>query len=491
MSAAGGYALVVLQTFVVAALATWTVRGVARRRGWLAPTRPDRWHSEPTALYGGVGIFAGFALGLLWHVPWSPYMATLLVLTGAMFATGLVDDALDIRPQTKVGLQIAGGLLLYAGGFNFNEVFPWWFDLGVVVFWVVAITNAMNLLDNMNGLAAGTAVIAGLSRLMLSHDTGNLEGALASAVLVGAVLGFLVFNFPRASIFMGDGGSFTIGFALAALNLSNGQAYTKSTFSIFIFPVVALALPIFDTAFVSVVRYFSGRAISQGGRDHTSHRLVAIGLSETWAVVILWIISAASGVIAYLLYHVGFSYAVYAMAIVVLGLALFGIVLSRVRVYAEGAAPDGPAAAWGFTLRGELLYKRQILWVLLDAITVVLVLGAVLPVPTGAASSVEASSMGVASAASAASVLMGLFALGLYRWDWIQFGWPVLARVIAGALLGVVAIFIWERVVAVAVPSAPLDLAAAWLAIIAAICGTRILVRGMDAWLHRLGGRRG
>ena len=367
-------ALVVAQTFLVAAMATWLIRGAARRRGWLAPPRPDRWHREPTALYGGVGIFAGFALGLLWHVPWSPFMGALLVLTGIMFVTGLVDDATDIRPQTKIVLQLVGGLLLYAADFHFNSAFAWWLDMGIVVFWVVAITNAMNLLDNMNGLAAGTAVIAGVSRLLLFHQTGNVEGVLASAVFIGAVLGFLVFNFPRASIFMGDGGSFTIGFALAALNLTNGESYSKSVFSIFVFPVMALALPIFDTTLVSVARYFSGRAISQGGRDHASHRLVAIGLSETSAVLMLWTISAAAGVIAYLLYNVGFSYAMFAVAILVLGLALFGAVLSRVRVYPEGTEPDGPASAWGFTLPGELLYKRQMLWVILDGITVVLAL---------------------------------------------------------------------------------------------------------------------
>ena len=299
MAAGLQFAAVIATTFALSAGATSIVRRLARQQKWLAPPRPDRWHSEPTALHGGVGIFVAFALGLLWHLPWSPFVAGLLGVTGVMFVTGLVDDTSDIRPQTKVVLQVAGGLLLYAADFHFNDSFPWFLDMGIVVFWVVAITNAMNLLDNMNGLAAGTAVIAGLTRLLLFHQIGNVDGALASAVFVGAVLGFLVFNFPRASIFMGDAGSFTVGFALAALNLTSGQAYSKTVFSIFVFPVLALALPIFDTTFVSVMRYFSGRAISQGGRDHTSHRLVAIGLSETRAVLILWSISAAGGAIAY------------------------------------------------------------------------------------------------------------------------------------------------------------------------------------------------
>jgi UDP-GlcNAc:undecaprenyl-phosphate GlcNAc-1-phosphate transferase len=477
-------ALVVMQTFVVAAAATWVIRAAARQRGWLAPPRPDRWHREPTALYGGVGIFAGFAAGLLWHVPWSPFMGALLVLTGAMFVTGLVDDATDIRPQTKIVLQLVGGLLLYAADFHFNSAFAWWLDLGIVVFWVVAITNAMNLLDNMNGLAAGTAVIAGVSRLLLFRETGNVEGALASAVFVGAVLGFLVFNFPRASIFMGDGGSFTIGFALAALNLTNGESYSKSVFSIFIFPVMALALPIFDTTLVSVARYFSGRAISQGGRDHASHRLVAIGLSETSAVLTLWTISAAAAVIAYLLYNVGFSYAMFAAAILVLGLALFGAVLSRVRVYPEGTEPDGPASAWGFTLPGELLYKRQMLWVILDGITVVLALSVAFELARESSAPPDLS-------AAVACVVVGLFTMGLYRWDWVHFGATVAVRIVVGAAAGLVATAVLQRVIALGEPFSALMLGMAWLLVSASVCGTRIAIRIIDRWLHRLGGLRG
>lgn len=480
------WAIVIAQTFGLAAAVTWLVRRVARRRGWLAPLRPDRWHREPTALHGGVGIFTAFALGLLWHLPWSPFMAALLGVTTVMFLTGLVDDTADIRPQTKVVLQVAGGLLLYAADFHFNDAFPWWLDLGIVVFWVVAVTNAMNLLDNMNGLAAGTAVIAGVSRLLLFQQTGNADGVLASAVFIGAVLGFLIFNFPKASIFMGDGGSFTIGFALAALNLTGGQAYSKTAFSIFVFPVLALALPIFDTAFVSVMRYFSGRAISQGGRDHTSHRLVAIGLSETTAVVILWSISAAAGAIAYLLYNVGFNYALFAAAILLLGLVLLGIVLSRVRVYEEGAAPDGPAAAFGFTLPGELVYKRQILWVLVDAVTVVLALNAALTMwlPATAASAAE-------SVLPAVAVMMALLAFGVYRWDWALFGWPLAARMVAGTALGVLIgtlVHGWSSTAPRWSAGAALG---AVLLVTGSVCATRVAVRILDRWLHTLGGARG
>jgi UDP-GlcNAc:undecaprenyl-phosphate GlcNAc-1-phosphate transferase len=303
-------------------------------------------------------------------------------------------------------------------------------------------------------------------------------------VFIGAVLGFLVFNFPRASIFMGDGGSFTIGFALAALNLTSGQAYSKTVFSIFVFPVLVLALPLFDTTFVSVVRYFSGRAISQGGRDHTSHRLVAIGLSETTAVVTLWTISAAGALTALILYNAGFSYALFSGAIVILGLALFGIVLSRVRVYAEGAEPDGPASAFGFTLPGELVYKRQILWVLLDAVTVVLAINAALELMRVAAAA-------AATVLPAAGVMIALLGVGLYRWDWVQFGMPITWRVGAGAAGGLLAGAVADYATSTTPVWSPASLATAWLLVAASVCGTGMAIRALDRWLHQWGGVRG
>jgi UDP-GlcNAc:undecaprenyl-phosphate GlcNAc-1-phosphate transferase len=487
--------LAVLQTFLMSAGATWLVRQVARRRGWLAPLRPDRWHREPTAQYGGVGIFAGLVGGLVVTLPPSRPIVTLMALTGVMFFTGLLDDARDLRPQTKVVLQMASGLLLYVGGYHFNDAIVWWVDLAVVVLWVVAITNAMNLLDNMNGLAAGTAVIAGASRLVLFHQTGNAEGAMASAVFIGAVTGFLVFNFPRASIFMGDSGSFTIGFALAALNLSSSEAYSKTLFSILVFPALALALPIFDTAFVSMARYFSGRAISQGGRDHASHRLVAIGLGETTAVVILWAISAVAGAVAFLLYNVGFSYAIYGATILLLGLALFGIVLARVRVYPEGTEPAGPASASGFPLPGELLFKRLILWTVLDAVTTVLALAVMLELNGFGADSgltlatPAAGGRPAALALSVAAILLGLFAAGLYRGDWQQFGPGVLARLAAGVTVGLLATAVMQRLGNVADPWGVVFLAKAWAAVALSLGATRLGVRVIDGWLHLLGAR--
>ena len=483
MIGAADFARIIGLVFLTSAVATFVVRAIARRRSWLAAPRPDRWHREPTALFGGVAVFIAFSSGIVATLPLTRPLVGLLALTSVMFLTGLVDDIRDIRPQSKLVVQLASGFLLYVSGYHFNEALPWWLDLGIVVFWVVAITNAMNLLDNMNGLAAGTAVIAGVFRLLLYLQTGNTEGAIASAVFVGAVAGFLIFNFPRASVFMGDSGSFTIGFTLAALNLTSSEAFTKSLFSVLLFPGIFLAIPIFDTAFVSVIRYFSGRAVSQGGRDHTSHRLVAVGLSETAAVLTLWLISIVSGTLAFVLYEVGFSYAWFFGALLILGLVLFGVVLGRIRVYPEGdRAAD---VAHGFVLPGEVRYKRQMLWIVLDVVTIVLALhaAALLVLPDAIENPAWFNTARLVPV-TVAVVLVTLFARGMYRVDWQEVGLRDVRTMVGGATLGMVAT--WLLGVTVLGPElvAPRLLIVAWGAIVLGLGGTRVFVRTLDEKLR-------
>ncbi len=468
-----------LAAFAVSAVCTAAIRALAHRRSWLALPRADRWHTKPTALFGGVAVYIAFAGGLLLFVPPSRPLIGLVALTTVMAVTGLVDDIRDLRPQIKLVTQLVCGLLLYAVGYHFNDAIPWWIDLGIVVFWVVAITNAMNLLDNMNGLAAGIAVIAGVFRLLLYLRTGNTDGAIASSVFVGAVAGFLVFNFPRATVFMGDVGSFTIGFALAALNLSNSEGFSKSLFSILLFPVLVLAIPIFDTAFVSVQRYFSGRAVSQGGRDHTSHRLVAVGLSESSAVLILWAISIAAGATAFVLYDVGFSYAWFFGALLVLGMVLFGVALGRIRVYPEDISPvpSGP----GFVLPSEWMYKRQSLWVLLDLVTIVLALyaSAVLLEPSAAAAGTWVETSLLAPVAVVA-VLVTLVARGLYRVDWQDVGVREVRTIAGGAAIGLAAAWLLDAMVLGTERLGTRLVIAAWGAMVIALGGTRVFVRTLD-----------
>jgi UDP-GlcNAc:undecaprenyl-phosphate GlcNAc-1-phosphate transferase len=488
----GRYLLIALTTFAVSAVLTAAVRRVGLLRGWLVLPRADRSHTQPTALFGGVAIFVALALGLLAFTPMSRPLPGLLALTTAMFSLGLADDLWDLRPQTKLVAQIAGGLLLYVLDFHFNANLPWLLDLAIVVLWVVGITNAMNLLDNMNGLCAGTAIIAAAFRWMLYVEDGNPTAAAATAVFLGAVLGFFVFNFPRASIFMGDAGSLVVGFFLAALNLTSGESYSKNLLSILFFPVMVLALPIFDTAFVSLVRSFSGRAVSQGGRDHTSHRLVAVGLSETAAVVILYGISIAGGTTAYALYRTGFSYAWFLAGLVVLGLTLFGVFLASVKVYPEDQVPwDAETRTKGrFSLVADFKYKRTVLWVLVDTLTILVAwYAAVLVRYGGTAAWPQELAWFIESAPVAiVTVLLGLQVRGLYRSDWHHFSLHEVRAIVTGAAVGLVAAFLIAGGLGGAAARPSLALIA-FCATVLTLAGTRLFVRNLaELFLHEAHG---
>ena len=268
---------------------------------------------------------------------------------------------------------------------------------------------------------------------------GNVEGATQSAVFFGAVLGFLVFNFPRASIFMGDAGSLVVGFCLAALNLTSAESYSRGLISVLFFPVLVLAIPIFDTALVSVVRMVSGRAVSQGGRDHTSHRLVAVGLSETTAVLILYGISIAGGAIAFALYQIEFSYVWFLGVLLVMALLLFGAFLGSVKIYPEDQLPPGVAVSdRSLKLVTDFRFKRVVLWVLVDTMTIFVAWYATFFVRYAHTPTWPAELERFTSSAPIAviAVLVGLAMRGLYRTDWVHFSVHEIQAIVTGTAAG-------------------------------------------------------
>jgi UDP-GlcNAc:undecaprenyl-phosphate/decaprenyl-phosphate GlcNAc-1-phosphate transferase len=481
--ALASYLLAAATVFAASLVLTWTTRRVALTRGWVEHPRADRWHSRATARFGGFGILGGLLVGAAAFAPFTFELQALALLTLGMFAVGLLDDLTGLRPQTKLVAQLAAGVLLYISGFRFNSALPWAIDFFVVLFWVVAITNAMNLLDNMDGLAAGIAVIAGCFRFLLYYTDGNDTGAMLSVIFVGAVAGFLVFNFSPASIFMGDCGSFVIGFLLAALNLTTSQMYAKSLVAILLFPALVLAIPIFDTAFVSVVRWFSGRSVSQGGADHTSHRLVAVGLSERQAVLVLYALSIASGGVAYVLYRVGFSYAWFGAAMCVLGLILFGIYLSSISVYPErGLASARVDQAPRFMLPTYFPYKRAMLWVIVDviALTIAYYCGFLFRYGHTTEWDTQLPLFIRTAPFAVAALLVSVSVFGVYRSDWQTFSLHEVKRIVAGVTLGTA---VHALVVFVGFGlelGAILTLALAWGAAVLALTGARGVVRALS-----------
>jgi UDP-GlcNAc:undecaprenyl-phosphate GlcNAc-1-phosphate transferase len=342
-------------------------RVLAIRLGVVAHPRNDRWHREVIPLLGGVAIGMALLIGTL-VTGVARDTAVPLIACMAIFVMGLVDDVMALKPFTKLIGQIA----MAAAVVYFDHRLYWvdsrLLDSVLTMVWLVGLTNAFNLLDNMDGLCAGIALVVAVMLMIglatgASRDLARPEVAFL-AVMAGAVSGFLVYNFPPASIFMGDSGALMLGFGLAMLTLGNeGVRGSRSdVVSAIAGPVFVLMIPIFDTTLVTVLRLLAGRSPAVGGRDHSSHRLVAMGLSERSAVLVLWLLAGIGGGIGVLLRSASDGVSLAVGAAFVLLMCGLAFLLGRVRVYHEAHAP-----ANGFTLiTSGLSYKRRLVEVLVD-----------------------------------------------------------------------------------------------------------------------------
>src|SRR3954471_17400884 len=285
-----------IATLVCAVLTALTI-AIARKRQWVFEPRSDRWARKPVAKFGGVPIVLTLlATTALLHLPLR--LQLVVGLSACMALLGLADDVFQAPAWAKFGIQ----LLIAAAATWSGIVYPLFLsnaaNVAFTIFWLVAITNAFNLLDNMDGLSPGVGLITALNTALILSAPNDPLSWLAMA-FAGTLLGFLVFNFYPAKIFMGDTGSLLLGFLLACFSVLSAQRIS-STISILFVPALVFFLPLFDMALVSVTRRINGRAISAGAKDQRSHRLVMLGLSDRKAVVTLYAIAAASGLVAYL-----------------------------------------------------------------------------------------------------------------------------------------------------------------------------------------------
>lgn len=362
-----------LVSFALAVALTPAVRVLARRWGFIAKPKTDRWHKKPTAMMGGVAIWLAVTLTIVTLVPHTAAGWVIIGAASFLFLVGFVDDWLHIKPYQKLIGQVIGAAIVV----NYGLVLPWTRSLPanmvITIFWLIGITNAINLLDNMDGLATGIAAIASGFLTLNFITAGQTTEALMLGVFTAALLGFLIYNSNPASIFMGDSGSMFIGFFLASaalINVAGGRS--RSFVPVLAVPILVLFIPIFDTTFVTVLRKLAGRAASQGGRDHTSHRLVALGLSEKRAVLLLYALAAVSGLLAIMVRQLKPDVGLALLAIFTIGLTLLGVFLARARGYNEEdqvlVARDNPL----FAFLVDFSYKRRIFEVLLDVVLIVL-----------------------------------------------------------------------------------------------------------------------
>ena len=406
-------------SFVGVCALTPLVRALARRWGIVARPKVDRWHKKPTALLGGIAIAATVTAVDLALLPCTPQALMVLGASVFLFLVGLVDDLLNLKPYQKLIGQVVGAALVVSSGL----ALPWTgsmpLNTAITIFWLVGITNAVNLLDNMDGLAAGIAAI-GAAFLALNFQADGLPAEVQMLAVFGAaLLGFLVYNSHPATIFMGDCGSMFIGFHLASLALLHPVGGRSRGFlPVLAVPVLILFIPIFDTLFVMVLRKLAGRAVSQGGRDHTSHRLVALGLSERRAVWMLYGFAAVSGLLGLLVRGAALDVGTAAIAGYTILLAILGVHLAGVKVYDEAevrAARDKPLVAF---LAG-LTYKRRIFEVLLDSALIVLSYYAAYALVYGPIGEGEPQRRFLTAVPVMLVVKLGTFlALGVYRGLW-------------------------------------------------------------------------
>jgi UDP-GlcNAc:undecaprenyl-phosphate/decaprenyl-phosphate GlcNAc-1-phosphate transferase len=357
--------LTFLSAFAVTAVLVLLTIQLCRKHGWVCKPHADRWHKGTPAFFGGVPLFVGFASLSIAFIPRSDYAVWRLIgIASLMFVLGLCDDIYRLTPAWK----LAGQLLLAGFLVSMGVFYPVRASMtvnGVVsVLWLVGITNAFNLLDNMDGLSAGIALIAAGYSTVFAAMAGYRDQAVIVALAAGAIAGFLVFNFRPARIFMGDSGSLLIGFVLGAASiLQVTHAHGASAWVLT--PAMLLAIPIFDTLFVSVTRSLRGQPISQGGMDHSSHRLVRLGLQEQRAVLLLYALSAGSGAVALLTRHSS-SAAIPGLIGVWLFLLLFGIHLFQDEVKHDVLASDTANPL------SRRLFARDMLVFLLDPLAIAL-----------------------------------------------------------------------------------------------------------------------
>ena len=368
-----------LLAFPACALTLLAVLRTPLARWIVSAPRPDRWNTHATPQIGGVGIFVGLAVGALVSIrfgilqmPLRPiegeFLQALGVLGGCaiLFVFGLLDDAFHLPPVAKLTGQLGAVALALSTGSGVTLVHNHWLQIAIAVLWLVGITNAFNLLDNMDGLAASLAAIAAsffaIDAAWIHPNRLVLVLALA---LLGACLGFLPFNIwpgRSASVFMGDSGSQVLGFALASAGLASTSNVAETTIATLILPVLVLAVPILDTTLVMIVRLLEGRPIYQGGRDHTSHRLVLRGLTERRAVVLLALMSVLLGgtSLAYLVIHDSKVTAIGVLLTFAL-LVQIGSFLGNVEQHPEAIAA-GPTSL----LRMFVFHRRRLIEVVVD-----------------------------------------------------------------------------------------------------------------------------
>jgi UDP-GlcNAc:undecaprenyl-phosphate/decaprenyl-phosphate GlcNAc-1-phosphate transferase len=357
------------------------VRKYSLKTGHVNHPRDDRWNQNPVANLGGIAIFSSFIMSLIifdlinrvmlkdlyeFRIQWDLLLGSVVV-----FLLGLYDDFKTLSPPQKLIGQIMAASVVIYGGYTTqffsprieNVVLAQIPNIILTFIWIIGITNAINLIDNMDGLAGGISLIAALFLSYFFLTAGNTNLGFLTVSIAGSVLGFLIFNFPPASIFMGDSGSLFLGFTLAVMAIAR-QPQASNVLAVMGVPTLIFLIPIIDTSMVFFTRILRGASPVKGGKDHTSHRLVAFGFSERKVLLILFGVAILSGLVAAQLESIRYWYSLVIVPVLVLTFALFTAYLGGLKVVDTPNIPQREKAIP--RIIGDLTYRIRILEIILD-----------------------------------------------------------------------------------------------------------------------------
>jgi UDP-GlcNAc:undecaprenyl-phosphate GlcNAc-1-phosphate transferase len=424
-------------SFLISLAIVPVIRHLSIRYVILATPRVDRWHSKSTPKIGGVGIFCAFGISLVVIYFFSPnqtYNWALFAGSGLIFILGLVDDLKQISPPAKLIGQIIAAAIVVFFGRNIDFFADDFLNILVTFLWLVGITNAINLLDNMDGLAGGVSFISAVLLSILFWRSGKQDLIIVSLSLAGGLLGFLIFNFPPASIFMGDSGSLFLGFTLSALAIAR-VPQASNLLAVMGVPTLLFLLPILDTSLVTITRILRGQSPTQGGKDHTSHRLIAFGLSERQTVIVLYIVASSAGILGIIIESLNYAISLILIPLLLVTLALLTAYLGRLKVIPPGSTTPGQRSFASLMI--NLTYRGRILEIALDLFLISITYYLAFWIHFGA--SIEnnldifINSLPIALAGSYISFLV----FGIYRGVWQYLDIQDLLRYIKAALAAV------------------------------------------------------
>ena len=304
------YFLIVIVAFVISfAVTPFAIKIAPKINAMDVPKDARRMHTKAMPRFGGISMFLGTETALALFLHNDPKVLTILFGGACIYVIGVIDDIRGMGAKLKFILQILTAIVVYIGGIQIDFVknpfdeeayifFPGWLSFLITVLWVVGITNTVNLIDGLDGLAAGVSAIASGCIAYTAVLSGQFDVGLAMLAVSGGALGFLPFNFHPAKIFMGDSGSLFLGFMIAAISILGS---TKgATLIATIVPFLVLGLPIFDTTFAIIRRWVNGYPIMSADKGHIHHRIMATGIGQRRTVLIMYCISAIMGMVAIL-----------------------------------------------------------------------------------------------------------------------------------------------------------------------------------------------